>query len=133
MFFHHRAQNPLHSLLTNASKIIWFPEVQNQNMLSGVARRGLPEPALIFQIQYRGDLFVLNVDTIRYRTEKTSDVKQFFFLHVSRKQEVERQEEDLREYQYTLIRYLCQSGILLQGYLNSELYLSLFHYLMNRI
>src|ERR1035437_9947547 len=84
-------------------------------MLSSVVRRGLQEPVLIFQIQYRGDLFVLNGDTTRYRTDKISDVKQFFFLHVSRKQEGDRQEEDLREYQYSLIRSLCRSGILLQG------------------
>src|SRR5450759_306979 len=122
MFFRHKAQNPLHSLLTNASKIIWFPEVQNQNMLSGVARQGLQEPVLIFQIQYREDLFVLNGDTIRYRTDKISDVLQFFFLHASRKQEGDRQEEDLREYQHTPLRYLCRSDILWQGYLHSGLH-----------
>jgi hypothetical protein len=55
-------------------------------MLVCVVQQGLPEPALIIQIQYRGDPFVLNVDTIHYRTDKIFDVMQFFFLLASRRQ-----------------------------------------------
>ena len=66
----------------NASNINEYPEVQSPNMLSGVDRQVLQEPVLIFQIQYRGDLFVLIGGIIRYQTDKISDVMLFFSLPV---------------------------------------------------